>query len=218
MAVELDHVFVMCEAGAPEGEALVRAGLREGSCNSHPGQGTANRRFFFANAYLELVFVTDAQEAQSEAARPTRLWDRWVGRAGDCCPFGIVLRPSGAPPSASPFPTWAYHPAYLPPDWAIDIAVGTPLTEPEYFYLGFAGGAYRGTPQPTDHAIAAGAIESLRLDVPVSAPLSAPARAIQEAGIASFTTARPSLLEIVFDKSGQTVLDFRPELPLALRF
>ena len=29
---------------------LIRLGLREGSPNQHPGQGTANRRFFFANS------------------------------------------------------------------------------------------------------------------------------------------------------------------------
>jgi hypothetical protein len=50
----LDHVFVMCSKGAPEAEALLRVGLREGAGNTHPGQGTACRRFFFENAYLEL--------------------------------------------------------------------------------------------------------------------------------------------------------------------
>jgi hypothetical protein len=44
----------MCSKGAPEAEALLRVGLREGAGNTHPGQGTACRRFFFENAYLEL--------------------------------------------------------------------------------------------------------------------------------------------------------------------
>ena len=67
--MELDHVFVMCDVGAPEAAALHALGLREGSPNTHPGQGTACRRFFFGNAYLELVWVTDAAEAQAPARR-----------------------------------------------------------------------------------------------------------------------------------------------------
>ena len=60
MKAELDHVFVCCSAGGPEADALRRAGLSEGSPNTHPGQGTECRRFFFSNAYLELLWVSDA--------------------------------------------------------------------------------------------------------------------------------------------------------------
>jgi hypothetical protein len=91
MAFTIDHVFVMCSAGAPEAGALVRAGLVEGSANTHPGQGTANRRFFFDNMYLELLFVSDAEEAQREPVSRTRLWDRWSRRAAGACPFDYVM-------------------------------------------------------------------------------------------------------------------------------
>jgi len=50
LSFAIDHVFVMCSPGAPEAAALIRAGLTEGSANTHPGQGTANRRFFFRDA------------------------------------------------------------------------------------------------------------------------------------------------------------------------
>ena len=83
-SVEVDHVFVSCSIGAPEGDRLIELGLVEGSPNRHPGQGTANRRFFFANAMLELIWVHDPAEAQSDAqpARRLHLWERWVGRSG----------------------------------------------------------------------------------------------------------------------------------------
>jgi len=55
MQIELDHLFVCTAPGAPEAERLVQFGLREGPPNQHPGQGTANRRFTFANAMIELV-------------------------------------------------------------------------------------------------------------------------------------------------------------------
>jgi hypothetical protein len=57
---ELDHIYCLCPAEAEvAARALARIGLTEGSRNSHPGQGTACRRFFFENAYLELLWVSD---------------------------------------------------------------------------------------------------------------------------------------------------------------
>ena len=60
LRIELDHLFVCTAPGAPEAEELVRFGLREGPPNRHPGQGTANRRFAFANTMIELLWVSDA--------------------------------------------------------------------------------------------------------------------------------------------------------------
>ena len=90
---ELDHVFICASIGAPEADRLVEFGLTEGTRNAHPGQGTANRRFFFHNAMLELLWVHDAAEAQSELVRPTRLWERWAGRSGGACPLALCFRP-----------------------------------------------------------------------------------------------------------------------------
>jgi hypothetical protein len=64
MLIELDHLFVCTDPGGPEAEKLVQFGLREGPPNQHPGQGTACRRFSFANAMIELFWVNDgAQDA-----------------------------------------------------------------------------------------------------------------------------------------------------------
>jgi hypothetical protein len=69
--MEIDHIFICAQPGAPEAEALVRFGLVEGSGNTHPGQGTANRRFFFDNAFIELLWLVNAAEADSATTRPT---------------------------------------------------------------------------------------------------------------------------------------------------
>ncbi len=47
MTIELDHFFILTDPGAPQAELLTEIGLVEGTPNDHPGQGTANRRFFF---------------------------------------------------------------------------------------------------------------------------------------------------------------------------
>ncbi len=67
-------------------------GLTEGSSNLHLGQGTANRRFFFYNAMLELLWVRDEREARSPPIAPTRLWKRWRYRFSGYSPFGVCLR------------------------------------------------------------------------------------------------------------------------------
>src|SRR6266705_2850427 len=73
MTSEFDHVFICVSVGGEEAGALAAFGLTEGTPNVHPGQGTACRRFFFANNYLELLWVSNAGEAQSEAIQPTHL-------------------------------------------------------------------------------------------------------------------------------------------------
>lgn len=116
---ELDHVWIASSPGAPEADALVDAGLVEGSANTHPGQGTANRRFFFDNAYLEWLFLVDEREAASVAR--TALLQR-LRRDGGTCPFGICLRPTAAVTERAPFPSWEYAPRYLPAGMSIPIA------------------------------------------------------------------------------------------------
>jgi hypothetical protein len=132
---ELDHLFLCVSEGGPEAEELTRLGLAEGPANAHPGQGTANRRFFFANAMLELLWVTNAAEAQGEPARPLQLWQRWSGRRGGACPFGICLRPSRPGVEGLPFPSRPYQPPFFPPDLSLHIAANTSAQEPLLFYI-----------------------------------------------------------------------------------
>lgn len=47
MNLELDHVFMLVEPEAQVADMLLTHGLRESPGNTHPGQGTANRRFYF---------------------------------------------------------------------------------------------------------------------------------------------------------------------------
>ncbi len=220
MKAVLDHVFICCSVGAPEAGALARLGLREGTSNTHPGQGTACRRFFFENAYLELLWVSDPNEAQCEAVRRTRLWDRWSNRGRTACPFGVVLRPPAEPRDlAPPFPTWAYHPSYMPPEVVIEIALDTPLSEPELFYLGFQRGRARFEQEPMAHGMPATEITDVGIGIPVPGPRSVAVAAAQAMGLIRIHEAEQYVLELTFDQAmhGATA-DLRPDLPLILRW
>lgn len=70
---EIDHLFITASRDAPEVEQLRRLGFHEGEPNVHPGLGTACRRIFFENAYLELIWLEDRAEASAPAIAPTRL-------------------------------------------------------------------------------------------------------------------------------------------------
>ena len=217
--MELDHVFILCDEGAPEAEALLRLGVREGSSNTHPGQGTACRRFFFANAYLELGWVGDPAEAGSDAVKRTRLLDRWALRRAGACPFGIIMRPTaGEACSVPPFPVWRYAPSYFPEGMALDIAEGTLLSEPEVFYFAVGrnrGGARR---EPLDHAIPAMALRRVTIGGPVPDGLSSASRALVASGVVTFEVAPTYTLTLDFSAAPDAVADLRPGLPLVLRW
>jgi hypothetical protein len=219
---ELDHLFVCTDVGAPEAEQLIKFGLTEGQPNVHPGQGTANRRFFFHNAMLELVWVQNPAEAQSEPIRPTQLWPRWSQRRSGACPFGVGLRPARPGSEGVPFPAWEYRPPYLPPPLAIHVGEDTPPSEPMWFYLGFVrrpGPAELQRLQPLGHAVGFQRLTQVRLLSPSAANLSEVARAVARAGILTMAPATEHLLEMTFDGGPQgRGKDFRPDLPLVFRW
>jgi len=215
--LELDHVFVCCLPGAPEADALTQLGFAEGSPNTHPGQGTANRRFFFENAYLELLWVSEPTEARSDHTRRTRLWERWSQRAAGASPFGLVFRPTCAPSERAPFATWAYRPKYLPAGLAIEFAEGVPLEEPELVYLPFLHRSGAPAGEPTDHSLPFRRVLGATIGLPGSAYLSPPSSAVRSEGLVTYRAASAHLLELAFLAPEHAAFDLRPTLPLVLR-
>lgn len=211
--MQIDHVFIRVAPGGPEADLLREFGLSEGSGNVHPGQGTANRRFFFANAFLELLWIANAGEVANERTRPTKLRERLSADGdGDASPFGICFRP------AAMFDTWDYAPAYLPPGMQIGIATEAPLSEPMWFYTS-AGNAPEGFDssrrQPLDHAAGVGRITGLRCSLPSVAARSPAANA---SGV-ELAEGAAHLLEISFDHHARGLSqDFRPALPLIFHY
>jgi hypothetical protein len=213
--MELDHIFVCTDPGAPETEALGQFGLHEGTPNQHPGQGTACRRFSFINAMIELLWVSDEREAQNQSTERTLLWERWSGRDGNASPFGICLRPVDSQDTKTPFPSWEYRPAYLPEPLFMNIGEAG-VEEPMWVYTSFMQRAHRER-WFIEHPIGIREITSLALTTP--APLrSAVSQRIVQSGILSTQEGPKSLLEIGFDaKRRKETVDFRPHLPLVFQ-
>ena len=211
----MDHLFVCTAPGAPEAEKLVQFGLHEGPPSQHAGQGTANRRFAFANAMIELLWVSDAREAQSQSTRRTLLWERWSGREDNASPFGICLRPVDSQDTGPPFPAWEYRPAYLSDPLFMHIGeVG--IEEPMWVYLGFMRRVHR-EQRFIEHPLGIREITGLTLTTPL--PLrSNLSQKIVESGILATRAGTTSLLEIEFDGNRRKeYMDFRPHLPLVFQ-
>lgn len=88
--MNVDHVFIFSNKGR-EADDLVEFGLIEGSGRVHPGLGTANRRFFFDNFYLEILWVENEAEAKSEYASPLKLWERSTFNDNDYSRYGLCF-------------------------------------------------------------------------------------------------------------------------------
>jgi len=225
MTVELDHLFIFSSVGALEVEQLLRFGLSEGQPNTHPGQGTSCRRFFFHNAYIEFLWVHDEQQAASEWVRPLGFIGRSRYQLTGASPFGLIFRPSNgmAERVKLPFATWALHPPYLPEPLKLDVAENSAeTTEPLLFYMSFGRGAddYPAERrQPVEHAVGFKEITGLRITVPGAQSSSKLLQATERIGLARFMSGPSHLAEVSFDREIQgKIKDFRPVLPLLFRW
>src|SRR6266581_791246 len=96
MPLELDHLFVFLPPGGAASALLIGLGLKESSRRTHAGQGTSNVCFAFQKTYIELIWVSDIAEIQTELVRPLALWERSRWRETQASPFGVGLRWSGS--------------------------------------------------------------------------------------------------------------------------
>ncbi len=223
MPYALDHVFVTTSAGAHAADALVALGFTEGPGGVHPGQGTANRRFFFRNAMLEFLWVCNADDARSPLTRPTRLWERCQRADPHICPFGLCLRPGDDAATAPPFSAWPYRPRYLPGNLAIDVAGNSEaLDEPMLFHLVFGArpdAAASSDRHPLEHATGVRELTRVRWMRPSRRPPSAELRAVVKTGLLDVGDGDAHVLELGFDdEPDRGHADLRPALPLVLRW
>jgi len=208
----IDHAFVCTAAGAPAAGRLIDFGLAEGAPNRHPGQGTANRRFFFDNFMLEFLWVENPEEAQSAQTCRTRLWERWSAPGGAVCPFGFILAPAAEAEEACPFRSWRYAPPTMP---GLDLAIAadTDLGEPMWCYMQ----AVRPRP-PVSHPAGLRALTALRLAGPAPGRTSV-TTAMARQNVISLVARDAYSLELEFDCAQQkSRADFRPALPLILHY
>ena len=213
MAIQLDHCFILTEPGAPQADFLVDIGMVEGTTNDHPGQGTANRRFFFENTALELLYIRDAEEAMNGPASRLRCVEQ--GAESGASPFGIVVRRTDDS-ADDPFPGWRYFPQYFGADKYFQVGENSNvLEEPLCICMPIMPPAPSGQPPPREPFTR---VTELRISVPVNRP-SAVLETVGGCERISLTPGAPHHMEIIFDdgRAGQAK-DLRPDLPLVVNW
>ncbi len=118
--MEIDHIFIFSSNDGKEAEHLVDFGLTEGSSRLHPGQGTTNRKFYFENFFLEILWVVNEEEIQSELTSKTKLWERSQFEKNGHSPFGLCLINSESTDKLFE-KSEIYQPNYFPEGMSIDI-------------------------------------------------------------------------------------------------
>jgi len=219
--MQLDHIFICTQRNAPAATHLQTLGLTEGSAKQHPGQGTANRRFFFHNAFLELLWEEDTHDTQNALTQPTRLYERLNPNNATVSPFGVCFRPGFHELAQPPFPHFDYRPLHLPADLKIQIAQPNLLTEPMWFYLGFGQRPDllpHAKQQPLQHATNMQHITAVHIQSPVpTEQLSSNVQLIQTHTPVNLAYGEEHLMTVIFDNQQQgKKRDLRPELPLVL--
>jgi hypothetical protein len=127
--MEVDHIIIFSNNLGTEADELVNFGLTEGSNRFHSGQGTRNRKFYFKNFFLEIVWVYNESEFRSDTTGPTGLWERTNHRLNGSSPFGLCL--INTPDTHDLFEACLkYRPNYVPPGFSFDI-----ITNKEHPYL-----------------------------------------------------------------------------------
>ena len=212
MNLELDHFFIIVEPGARVAERLISLGLTEGSPNTHQGQGTTSRRFYFSNSMLELLWVHDAAEAAGGPVQELFFPERAADPTAS--PFGVILHRTDNSSLEMPFPGWEYQPEYFDPPWAFHVGANSSnLLEPLCIYVPFV--------EPRKRTLESGKFRAIS-EVLITTPSKPLSDVLGIAGAAAGLTIEHGtehLMEISFDgrREGRSS-DLRPDLPIIVHW
>ena len=207
LTFKLDHFFILTDIGAPLADKLNSFGLQEGSSNTHPGQGTSNRRFFFDNSMFEFLWLHDQQEAKSGPGGGLHFVERHLDRAAS--PFGLIFSPLSEADINPPFEGWRYDPDYLNPPLYLHVANNSAeLHEPLLVFMPFV----TKNMQPNDEPLN-GNITEIRITCPVDNPSVVLNKAAHAEGL-TVKYGNEHLLEVFCDSPASRTFDMRPDLPV----
>lgn len=118
--MSINHIFIFTDTPEKSTKELLSFGFKEGSNRTHLGQGTKNRKFYFKNFYLELLYVHNEDEIKSDLTSPTKLFERSQYKTINSSPFGLCLDYDKKDTLLFE-ECLKYKPTYLPKDMEIEV-------------------------------------------------------------------------------------------------
>ena len=161
---------------------------------------------------LELLYVADADEAQSPLVARTGLWERSQFRANASCPIGIAVRSAANDTLEGLFATWDYCPPYLPANQVIPVATTSQDVSGPLVFVSPGGGGATEACDPR-------ALTRLELVLPARVRPSEALQSLVDSRVVTLATGTEPLLAAQIDhgRLGQC-LDLRPAASLVLRW
>jgi hypothetical protein len=118
--MDIDHIFIFTDNNGKIAEELVSFGFIEGSSRVHAGQGTSNRKFYFDNFFLEILWVHNDAEIKSELIKPIGLWQRAEYKRNNFSPYGLCIVNTDNTNKLFEY-AFNYQPEYFPKGMTIEI-------------------------------------------------------------------------------------------------
>jgi hypothetical protein len=115
-----NHIFIFCDNHNEVMNELLEFGFIEGSNRIHPNQGTRNRKFYFNDFYIEILWVHNIDEALNDMTVPTKLYERSRYKTSGYSPFGLCVDYSKDDNMLFEN-CFIYKPIYLPENMAIEV-------------------------------------------------------------------------------------------------
>ena len=117
---KINHIFIFCDNHDEVAQEFIDFGFVEGSRRVHENQGTRNRKFYFDNFFLEIIWVHNVAEVTNHITSPSRLYERSKYSENGYSPFGLCL--NYAEEDNALFTNFLeYVPTYLPQDMLIEV-------------------------------------------------------------------------------------------------
>jgi hypothetical protein len=228
----LSHVWIVVTTGAPEREALEKAGFRIApTVNRHDGQGTASIAVEFLNGFLELIYLDPSVPVSptlQAGAEKFRLRSAW--RETGYSPIGVVFDRTEATPKKLPFATWK-----IAADWmekgtfiemmtpremakAVSLSISShPASTRELENEELARDPVKGA--VFLHPNSARRLTRLRVVAPNADSFPPAASYIADHGLVKFEISGRWLLDVTLDDGKQGVTkDLEPTLPMVIHY
>jgi len=225
----LDHIFFFSDGFAPEVAYTEQQGFRSWPFpNTHTGQGTTGRYIYFDNAYIEYLWIDDADAADANVQRANSDFNTRNNWRNDptISPFGIGLRDLREGDTHA-FDTSVYTAEWMEGDFELYPTESAPDSrEPWVFFLPsqitanpreqFGGRAA----QQLDHPNGARIVTAITLILPIGQEPSRTLRTLAADGLISIDHDDEHRIEIELDHGEQgQVSDMRSHgMPVILRY
>lgn len=118
--MKTNHIFIFCDNHDEVATELIKFGFTEGSNRIHPNQGTRNRKFYFNDFYIEIIWVHNVDEARNNITAPTKLYERSKYKTNEYSQFGLCV--DYLEDDNKLFENcFIYKPTYLPENLSIEV-------------------------------------------------------------------------------------------------